>query len=92
MVGKGGVSFQNFQKKKGGGGGSQFSHKKGGVGVLKKGVSLTFILTSSFQCYLSLSVWCACLFIYSTSIIIICVSQEEPSLIASNQQAFDFYK
>ena len=91
MVGKGGVSFQNFQKKRGGGG-SEFSHKKGGVGVLKKGVSLTFILTSSFQCYLSLNVWCACLFIYSTSIIIICVSQEEPSLIASNQQAFDFYK
>ena len=53
------LSFQNFQV-----GGSDFSHKKGGVGlivgvVLKKkgGVLLTFILTNPFQCYLSLNVW-----------------------------------
>ena len=54
-----------------------------------------FLLTNPFQCYLSLSVWCVCLcvlFIYTISISIICVSQEEPSLIASNQQINDFYK
>ena len=32
------------------------------------------------------------LFIYTISISIICVSQEEPSLIAPNQQIYDFYK
>ena len=32
------------------------------------------------------------LFIYTISISIISVSQEEPSLIASNQQIHDFYK
>ena len=46
----------------------------------------------SFQCYLSLSVWCVCvLFIYTISISII-VSQEESSLIASNEQIYNFYK
>ena len=30
------------------------------------------------------------LFIYTISISIICASQEEPSLIASNQQGYDF--
>ena len=62
---------------------------------LKKGVPFIFILTNLFQCYLSVSVWCVCicvLFIYTTSISIICVSQEEPCLIASNQQIHDFYK
>ena len=74
--------------------------KNGGVDkisavVLNKGVSLTFILINPFQCYLSLSVWCVCvcvLFIYTIFISIVCVSQEEPSLIASNQQINDFYK
>ena len=32
------------------------------------------------------------LFTYTISISIICVSQEEPSLIMSNQQIYDFYK
>ena len=32
------------------------------------------------------------LLIYTISISIICVSQEEPSLIASNQQIYDFEK
>ena len=32
------------------------------------------------------------LFIYAISISIICVLQEEPSLIASKQQIYDFYK
>ena len=46
-------------------GGSDFFHKNGRVGkiggvVLKRGVSHLFILTNSFQCYLSLSVWCVC--------------------------------
>ena len=57
----GGLSFQNFRKK----GGSDFSHKKGGVGkigaggvLLKKGGGITYFHTNSFQCYLSLSVWC----------------------------------
>ena len=40
---------------------------------------------------------CACvcmyaLFIYTNSIGIICVSKDEHSLIASNQQIYDFYK
>ena len=46
-------------------------------GVLKKGVSVIFILTNAFQCYLSQSVWYVCvLFVYAISISIICVSQE----------------
>ena len=68
--------------------------KTGGL-VNKRRVPLTFILTNPFQCYLSLRVWCVCmcvLFIYTISISIIYVSQEEPSLIASNQQIYDFYK
>ena len=79
-------------------GGSDFSYKDGAVGkidgvVLKKDVSLIFILTNSFQCYLSLSVWCVrVLFIYTISISIICVSKDELSLAASNQQIYDFYK
>ena len=81
-----------------GGGGSDFSYKDGAVGkidgvVLKKDVSLIFILTNPFQCYLSLSVWCVrVLFIYTISISIICVSKDELSLAASNQQIYDFYK
>ena len=73
------MSFRNFLKK----GGSDFFHKKGGrVGILS-----FFILTSPFQSYLSLSVCCVCvLFIYTISVSIICVSQKEPSLTASNQQ------
>ena len=79
-------------------GGSDFSYKDGAVGkidgvVLKKDVSLIFILTNPFQCYLSLSVWCVrVLFIYTISISIICVSKDELSLAASNQQIYDFYK
>ena len=71
----------------------------------KKEVSLIFIITDPFQCYLSLSVWCICvcvgvcvcvcmcvcaLFIYIISVTIICVSQEENSLIASYQQIYHF--
>ena len=54
-----------------------------------------FKLTNPFQCYLSLSVWCMCvciLIIYTISISTIYVSQEEPSLIASNQQIYEFYQ
>ena len=61
-----------------------------------------FFLTNLFQCYLSLNVWCVCVcvcvyvcvcFVYYTiSISIICVSLEELSFIASNQQIYDFYK
>ena len=51
-----------------------FFHKKEGVGS-----SLIF-----------LSVFGVCvLFVYTISITIICVSQEGPSLIASNQQIYD---
>ena len=68
---KKGVSvFKIFKKK---GWHSHFSHKNGGVGktvgniggvFLKRGgLSLIFILTNPFQCYLSLSVWCVC-FVY----------------------------
>ena len=42
------------------------------------------------QCYIPLSAWCI-LFIYTIFISIICVSQEELSLIASNEQIYDFY-
>ena len=92
-----GVEFSNFFEKRGS---SDFSsHKNGRVGkiggfVLKKGgVSLIFITANPFQCYLSLSAWCVCvLFIYTISISIICASQEEPSLIATNQQIYDIYK
>ena len=92
---KGEFEFSSFQKK----GGSDFCHKMGRVDkigglVNKRRVPLSFILTNPFQCYLSLRVWCVCMcvvylhhfcqFIY--------VSQEEPSLIASNQQIYDFYK
>ena len=63
-----------------------FFKKKG------EGVSLIFI-TNPFQCYLCLSVWGVCiLLIYITSISILCVSQKELSLIASNQQTYDIYK
>ena len=74
-----------------GGGGSDFSYKDGAVGkidgvVLKKDISLIFILTNPFQCYLSLSVWCVrVLFIYTISISIICVLKDKLSLAASNQ-------
>ena len=55
------MTFQNICEK----GGLDISHKKGGAGkidgvALKKGVSLIFTLTNRLYCYLSLSVWCAC--------------------------------
>ena len=82
-----GVEFSKFAKK----GGLDFSHKKGGVGKIggyfkKRRVSLIFILTSTFQYYPSLSVWCVYFvflhhfyqhYLYFT---------EQPSLIAPNQQ------
>ena len=95
--GGGGWVFEIFEKKREGSS-DVYSHKnwrvsKVGGFVLKKEVSLIFILINSSQCYLSLSVWCVrVLFIYTISIRIICVSQEEPSLIVSNQQIYHFYK
>ena len=72
-----------------------FKKKAEGEGA----VSLIFILTNPFQCYLSLSVWCVCvcvcmciLFICTIYINIICVSQEKPSLTSSNQQIHDFFR
>ena len=69
----------------------------------KKGISL-ILHTNPFQCCLFLSVWCVCvcvyvcvcvcvcmcvfIFIYTISISI-CISQEDPSLIESNQQIYD---
>ena len=47
-----GLSFLNFQK----GGGPIFPTKKEGL-VKLGGI---FILTSPFQCYLSMSLWCLC--------------------------------
>ena len=78
-------------------GGSDFSYKDGAVGkidgvVLKKDVSLIFILTNPFS-VICLWVFGVCvLFIYTISISIICVSKDELSLAASNQQIYDFYK
>ena len=91
----------NFFEKRGRGeGGSDFSYKKGAVGkiggkvVLKKGVSLIFVLSNPYQCYLPLGVWYVCvLFIYTTiSTSIICISKKNLNFIASNQQTCDFYK
>ena len=86
------LSFQNFSKKES----LDFSfHKNVGVGKIGGVVlfSLIFLLTNPFQCYFSLSAWWVCiLFIYTISVSIICVSQGEPSFIASNQQIYDFYK
>ena len=78
------------------GGGSDFSYKKGGVGKIggcftKGRVPLIFILTFSGVKFLEVFDVCV-LFVYTISISIICVSQEEPSLIAPNQQMYDFYK
>ena len=63
---------------------------------MKKGLSL-FILNSPSQCYLSQDLWCVCvracvLFIYTISISTNCISQEEFSFVASNQQIYNFYK
>ena len=74
-------------------GGIQIFPIKGGVGkigVFRKEI----ILSNPLQGYLSLKVWwVGVLFIkpfyYTLSISIICVSQEEPSLIASNQQIYE---
>ena len=44
------------------------SKKKGvckiGRVVVKRGVSIIFILTNPFQCYISLSVWCVCVCVF----------------------------
>ena len=53
-----------------------------------------FILNKPFQYYLSLSVWFVFvrfvyLYHFYQHYLIICVSQEEASLIASNQQIYD---
>ena len=51
--------------------------------------------SNPFQCYLSLSDWCACMcFVYLHYFYqyILCITQEEFSLIESNQQICDFYK
>ena len=65
--------------------------KEGYIQQKKGGISRIFILTNPFQYCLSPSVWCVCvLFICSISTSIICVSQEEPSPIASNQQIMTF--
>ena len=78
---KGGLSFRNFWKK----------GNKIGVAVLETGGITIFILINTFQCYLSLSVCCVCVFfIYTISIHIVCVSQEEPGLIASNAMNYYF--
>ena len=60
-------------------------------------VSLIFIPSSHFQCYLSLGNPCVyldvfCLFIYTISIIIVFASQKELSFVSSNKQMYDFYK
>ena len=67
--------------------------KIGGVVFVfsKRGVSLTFILTNPFQCYLSLSVWCVWVCV-CVCVCVLCVSKDDPSLITSNQQIYDFYK
>ena len=89
-----GLSFRNFHKSRGG---SDFYHKKGrglwnkGEVILKKEVSLIFILTNPFQWYLSERLVCVCvLCIYTISISTVFVSREDLTLIESNQQIYDF--
>ena len=89
------LSFWNFPKK----GDSDFSHKNGGVGkiggwIKKEGYHLfSYLVTLSSVIFLWVfGVFVLCLFAPFLSVFI-CVSQEEPSLIAaSNQQIYDFYK
>ena len=50
-----------------------------------------FTLTNPFQAYLSLSDLCVFCLFTTFSISIICVSQDKPNLIASNQQIYDFF-
>ena len=78
-------------------GGSDFSHKKRGVGkigrLLLKKRGITYFHTEPFSCYLSFTVWCVCvLSIYIFNISILCVLQEELSLMKSNQQIYNLYK
>ena len=89
-----GLSFRNFHKRRGS---PDFHHKKGGVCkigiILKRKVSLIFILINPFQCYLSECLVCVCvLSICNISISIVCFSREELTLIESNQQIHDFCK
>ena len=94
-----GVEFLKFNQK---GGGFMFFPQKGrswrnrGDYFKKERVSLIFILSKPFQCYLSLSAWCVfvwcVLFVYTISVSILCVSRQGRSLIESNQQICGFYK
>ena len=90
------VDFSKFLQK--GGGFHIYLIKREGLlkrgVVLKKGVSLIFILTNCWQCYLSLSVWCECVcLVYLHHFCqYLCVSWEELSLIESNQQIYDCNK
>ena len=59
-----GGEFLRFEKR----GGDASSHKNGRIGKIGRvlffkkgrGISLIFILTNPFQCYLSPSIWCVC--------------------------------
>ena len=91
---EGGLSFQNFWKKSG----SDFFHETGGVGkiggvVLKKGVSLIFILPLSNVTFFWVFGVCVCVcFVYCLFTPFLSVLFVFHSLIASNQQIYDFYK
>ena len=65
------------------------SHGKASIIISRGGCfKLIFIVTNLFQCYLSLSVFGACLcvlFIHTISIIILCVSWKELCFIKFNQ-------
>ena len=78
-----GLSFRNFVKKRSGSDVPIIREglvKQGRV-ALKKGVSLIFILTNPFQCYLSLSVWCMFVFCLFTPFVAVYLCFKEPSLI-----------
>ena len=85
---KRGFEFSKFAKK----GGFRLPIKREGLVkqgvVFKREVSPIFILTNPFQCYLSLSVWYVC-FVYLHHFYQYYL---EPSLIATNQQIYNFYK
>ena len=69
---------------------------KQGSCFIKGQVSLIYVLTNPFQCYLSECLVCMCVFClftpFSSVLLVFSVSWEELTLIKSNQKIHDFYK
>ena len=86
------IFFQKWEE------GSDFSYKKVRVGKIggcfkKGGVWHIFTCTNPFQCYISLSVWCACVFsLFATFLSVFFVFHWKNFSYESNQQIYEFYK